>query len=157
MWAGWVHHSWRVGHVEALRKVGPKMPEHGSKTSVVPFVWATFGIFLAQSKWFAVAIGDHGWSLVIALYCYDPETKQQSMEWRHSGSPRPKKFRVQKSAGKVLASIFGIKMASSSLIIFQRAKLSMQSITYLCWCKWRTFCRKNAAKNCIGLRGECVE
>jgi len=40
------------------------------------------------------------------LYHYDPETKQQSMEWRHSGSPRPKKFRVQKSAGKILASIF---------------------------------------------------
>jgi len=28
------------------------------------------------------------------------------MEWRHSGSPRPKKLRVQKSAGKFLASIF---------------------------------------------------
>ena len=28
------------------------------------------------------------------------------MEWRHSGAPRPKKFRVQKSAGKVLALIF---------------------------------------------------
>jgi len=28
------------------------------------------------------------------------------MEWRHSGSPHPKKIRVQKSAGKVLASIF---------------------------------------------------
>jgi len=40
------------------------------------------------------------------LHHYDPETKQQSMEWRHSGSPRPKKFRVQKSSGKVLASIF---------------------------------------------------
>ena len=40
------------------------------------------------------------------LYHYDSETKQQSMEWRHSGSPRSKKFRVQKSAGKVLASIF---------------------------------------------------
>ena len=39
------------------------------------------------------------------LYHYDPETKQQSVEWRHSGSPRPKKFPVQKSAGKVLASI----------------------------------------------------
>jgi len=38
---------------------------------------------------------------------YDPETKQQSMEWRHSRSPRPKKFRVQKSAGKFLASILG--------------------------------------------------
>jgi len=40
------------------------------------------------------------------LYHYDPETKQQSLEWRHSGSPRPKKFRVHKSAGKVLATIF---------------------------------------------------
>jgi len=28
------------------------------------------------------------------------------MEWRHRDSPRPKKFRVQKSTGKVLASIF---------------------------------------------------
>jgi len=28
------------------------------------------------------------------------------MEWRHSGSLLPKKFRVHKSAGKVLASIF---------------------------------------------------
>jgi len=40
------------------------------------------------------------------LYHYDPETKQKSVEWRHSGSPCPKKFRVQKSAGKVLTSIF---------------------------------------------------
>jgi len=40
------------------------------------------------------------------LYHYDPETKQQSMDWRHSGSPHTKKFRVQKSVGKVLSSIF---------------------------------------------------
>jgi len=40
------------------------------------------------------------------LYHYDPELKQHSMEWRHSGSPCPKIFRAQKSAGKVLASIF---------------------------------------------------
>jgi len=40
------------------------------------------------------------------LYHYDPETKQQSIEWRHSGSHRPEKFRLQKSAGKFLASIF---------------------------------------------------
>jgi len=39
------------------------------------------------------------------LYHYDPETKQQSMDLRHSGTPRPKKFQVQKSTGKVLASI----------------------------------------------------
>jgi len=40
------------------------------------------------------------------LYHYGPETKQQSVECRHSGSPRLKIFRVQKSAGKVLASMF---------------------------------------------------
>jgi hypothetical protein len=31
------------------------------------------------------------------LYHYDPVTKQQSMEWRYSGSLRPKKFRMKKS------------------------------------------------------------
>jgi len=40
------------------------------------------------------------------LYRYDPETKQQLMAWRHNGSSSPKQFRVQKSAEKVLASIF---------------------------------------------------
>ena len=40
--------------------------------------------------------------------------------------------------------ILGIKTASSSLTIFQRAKLSTRSITHLCWCNWRIFWRKNA-------------
>ena len=40
------------------------------------------------------------------LYPCDPDTKQQSMDWWNSGSPLPKKIRVQKSTGKVLASIF---------------------------------------------------
>jgi hypothetical protein len=35
---------------------------------------------------------------------YDAEKNQQSVDWRYSGSPRPRKFRVQKSAGKFLAS-----------------------------------------------------
>jgi len=39
------------------------------------------------------------------LYRYDPGTKQQSMEWRQSGSPGPKRLRVLKSAGKFRASI----------------------------------------------------
>ena len=40
---------------------------------------------------------------------------------------------------------FRIKTARASLIIFQRAKLSLRSITHLCWCNWRTFWRKKAA------------
>jgi len=53
------------------------------------------------SCWGRLVIMEETW-----LYHYEPESKQQSMEWRHSGSPRPKQFRVQKSAGKVFASIF---------------------------------------------------
>ena len=71
------------------------------------------------------------------LYHYDPETKQQSMEWRHSGSPHPKKFRVQKYIGKVLASIFwdqdGILLID--YLPKGQTKLPMRSITHLCWCK----------------------
>ena len=40
------------------------------------------------------------------IHHYDPETKEQSKEWKHAGSPRPKKFLVQKSAGTVFASLF---------------------------------------------------
>jgi hypothetical protein len=34
------------------------------------------------------------------------KSKEQSKEWRHSGSPYPKKFKTQKSSSKVLASVF---------------------------------------------------
>ena len=39
----------------------------------------------------------------------------------------------------------GIKTASSTLITFQRTKLSTRSITQFCWCNWRTFWSKYAA------------
>ena len=123
--------------------MGPEMPERGSKTSTVPVVRATFGIFSALSKWFPVATGDHGRNLG-----YINMTRRQSNNQWSGGiasHPAPQKFRVQKSAGKFLVSISGVKTAFSLLIIFQRAKLSMRSITHLCWCNWRTFWRKNAA------------
>lgn len=41
-----------------------------------------------------------------STHFYDPETKQHSMELRHSGASRPNKFRVQESVRKVLASVF---------------------------------------------------
>ena len=42
------------------------------------------------------------------LYHYGPETKQQSMEWRHSGSPRTKKFRMQNPLENFSPRFFGI-------------------------------------------------
>jgi len=68
------------------------------------------------------------------LYHYDPETKQQSVEWRHSGSPRHKNSECKNPLEKFSPRFLGIKTASSSLIIFQRAKLSTRSITHLSWC-----------------------
>ena len=44
---------------------------------------------------------DETWS-----YHCDLETKQQSMEWRHSGSPCPKKSECKNLLAQVLASIF---------------------------------------------------
>jgi len=129
------------------------MPERGSETSMVPVVWATFGIFSARSKWFPVA------SRLVTMgetwLChYDPATKQQSMEWRHRGSPRPKKNSECKNPLENFSPrCFGIKTASSSLIILQRAKLSTRSINHLCWCNWRIFWRKNTAGS--SPRGSC--
>jgi len=65
------------------------------------------------------------------LYNYDPETKQQSMEWQHSDLPRPQKFRVQKSAGKFIVSSFWDKDGVLFIDYLQSAKLSTRSITYL--------------------------
>jgi len=78
---------------------------------------------------------------------YSTMTQRQSNKQSSGGiaaHPAPKKFECKNPLEKFSPRFFGIKRASSSLIIFQRAKLSMRSITHLCWCKWRTFWRKNA-------------
>ena len=45
--------------------------------------------------------GDETW-----VYHRDPETKMESMQWKHKTFPTPKKFRVEKSAGKFMATVF---------------------------------------------------
>ena len=40
------------------------------------------------------------------IYCYDPETKRQSSQWKHAGSPRSKKARQSKSTHKLLMITF---------------------------------------------------
>ena len=41
------------------------------------------------------------------VHYYEPENKAQSCQWIGPGSPRPKKFKTQPSAGKVMATVFG--------------------------------------------------
>ena len=40
------------------------------------------------------------------VHYYEPENKAQSRQWVETGSPRPKKFKTQSSAGKVMATVF---------------------------------------------------
>lgn len=40
------------------------------------------------------------------VHHFDPESKSQSMMWKHMDSPTPKKFKVTMSAGKVMATVF---------------------------------------------------
>ena len=45
----------------------------------------------------ALVTCDESW-----IYCYDPETKRQSSQWKHAGSPRPEKVKQSKSIHKLL-------------------------------------------------------
>lgn len=40
------------------------------------------------------------------VHHYQPETKRQSMEYRHPGSPTRRKFKTQASMGKLMATVF---------------------------------------------------
>ena len=42
----------------------------------------------------------------IWVYHFTPEAKQQSKQWKHPGSPPPKKAKTVPSAGKVMVSVF---------------------------------------------------
>ena len=120
------------------------MPERGSKTSTVPVVWASFRIFSAGAVQMISCRDWWPWTKP----GYITMTRRQSNNKLRGGiaaHPTPKRSECKNPPEKFSPRFFGIKTASSSLIIFQRAKLSTQSITHLCWCKWRTFWRKNVA------------
>jgi len=46
--------------------------------------------------------GDETW-----VHYHQPETKKANKKWRHTSSPKPKKFRIQPSAGKVMLTLLG--------------------------------------------------
>ncbi|GFR75463.1 histone-lysine N-methyltransferase SETMAR [Elysia marginata] len=48
-----------------------------------------------------IVTGDESW-----VRHHDPESKRQSMEYRHKSSPTPRKFKVVASARKVMLTVF---------------------------------------------------
>ena len=84
--------------------------------------------FLAQ-----VMAGDESW-----CHHFEPKLKQQSLQWKHLGSPPPKKSKaIHKSAGKVMLTFF-VDQDGPLLIDFLQhkttgnAQLYLQTLTTLC-------------------------
>ncbi|CAK1595648.1 unnamed protein product [Parnassius mnemosyne] len=48
-----------------------------------------------------IVTGDETW-----VHHYEPESKQESIQWHKKGTPHPKKYKVSQSAGKIKATIF---------------------------------------------------
>jgi len=63
---------------------------------IVVTVRAGRGLFLDS-----IVITDEIW-----VHYFTPESKCSSMQWHHTGSPKPKKVKTMFSAGKVMATIF---------------------------------------------------
>lgn len=81
----------------------PKLLTNEQKQNRAQLSLALFHRFDADPGNFMqrIVTGDETW-----VYYYDPETKQQSMEWVETGSRPPVKAKVVKSAGKVMLTIF---------------------------------------------------
>ena len=70
----------------------------------------------------ALVTSDESW-----IYCYDPETKRQSSQWKHAGSPRPKKARQIKSTHKLLMIPFLTAFAWSACTGFPLDRQSIRN------------------------------
>ena len=71
-----------------------------------------------------IVTGDETW-----IHHYDPESKQQSMQWKHASSPSPRKFKVQASAGKIMCTIFW-EAEGILLIDFMLQKVTITGVYY---------------------------
>ena len=71
-----------------------------------------------------IVTGDETW-----IHYYDPESKQQSMQWKHASSPSPRKFKVQASAGKIMCTIFW-DAEGILLIDFMSQKVTITGVYY---------------------------
>ena len=81
----------------------PKMLTEDHKLARVSACQQLLDRFNAEGEVFLerIVTGDETW-----VHHYTPETKRSSMQWKHVASPSPRKFRLQRSAGKVMATVF---------------------------------------------------
>ena len=86
-----IHKEWK------MRKVCPKGAQRISERRCYDSKEMVELINSDSAVLDALVTCDESW-----IYCYDPETMRQSFQWKHAGSPRPKKARQSKSTHKLL-------------------------------------------------------
>ena len=76
-----------------------------------------------------IVTGDETW-----IHHWNPESKQESMQWRHASSSPPSKIKLQTSVGKIMATIFWNRKGVL-LIDYLPDKTTMNGQYYanLCW------------------------
>ena len=81
--------------------MGTQKPEHARSSARVESSQNLLEVYNANPEDFHTRLvtGDETW-----LHHWDPDTKKESMQWKHPGSPPPKKFRTQ-PASKVMATV----------------------------------------------------
>jgi len=80
------------------RMLDQKMKDFRRKTlsENLKFMQLNLNLFVKR-----IVTGDETW-----IHHDDPETKQQSMQWKHASSPSPRMFKVQALAGKIMCTVF---------------------------------------------------
>jgi hypothetical protein len=77
-----------------------------------------------------IVTGDETW-----VHHHSPETKRASMEWKHPGSPRLKKFNMVKSADKVMAKVFW-DSKGVLLVDFMEKGTTINAASYCATLEW---------------------
>ena len=92
-----------LGYTKKSARWVPRILNEAQKEARVHFAQFFLNKFEnGQSSNFSkVVTGDESW-----FYKYDPETKQQSMVWSPTGANPPVKSKQQKSAAKVMMSVY---------------------------------------------------
>lgn len=98
---GILHDHLGMGKVSA--RWVPKLLSKENKKQRVVDCKKLLAIYNKDSEDFFTQIvtGDESW-----FHYYEPESKEQSKQWKHPDSPPPKKAKAQQSAGKRMATVF---------------------------------------------------
>ena len=112
-WVRWVKESEEVGKASVVdfprsgrpatpARLVPKQLTGGQKTARVDSCTELLQECQSDPTFLQrIITGDETW-----VHHYESESKRRSMEWRHPSSPRTKECKAERSAGKVMATVF---------------------------------------------------